>query len=110
MASNVAPLLLLAFHSVPAQQPRAQSAVTMGLVGKEPSLAYRPDCLKPSWACSLHWKPDEGRQKREVGQWVCSPCSRMDLSPALLLVQAAPGPSFLRVPKAPELPSSCKGR
>ena len=63
-------------------------------------MAYRPDCLQPSWACFLPWKLDEGRQKTEVGQWVCSPCSRRRGSkPCPAIGAGSSRPLFLKSPQ-----------
>lgn len=61
--------------------------------------------------CSLPRKLDRRRQKAEVGQLGVRPLQQEGMQAlALLSVQAAPGPSSLRVPKAAELPSPHKGR
>lgn len=66
------PLFLLA-PTVAAQQPRAQSTVTVGLVGTRTPTGTQARLPTAGEACSLPWRP--GRGRAEVGNWVCRPSS-----------------------------------
>lgn len=90
-------------------QPRAQHAVTRGWWAQEPSLAHRPDCLQLLRACSLHWKPEEGRQETS-GATVCGPCSRRRGSkPCPAVGASSPRPLFLMSPQGSRAARPCKG-
>lgn len=82
--------------------------VTVGLVGTRPLTGIQAKLpAAVGEACSLPWKLDRGRRKAEVGQLGVQPQQHEEgmRAQVLLSVQPAPGPSSLRVSKAPELPS-----
>lgn len=98
-------LLLLAFHSVPAQQPRAQSVVN-------------PHWHTDQTACSHWWgllPALEARQRETESRSGATGCVAPaagggDASPALLSVQAAPGPPLLQEsPRLQSCPAPTKG-
>lgn len=99
------PLLFLASHSVPAQSTK-RSDQGLGGTGALPGIQARLPALLQ--ACSLHGKLAEGRQETS-GAAVCSPAAAGGVPALPCSVPAAPGPSSLRVPKAPELPVPAKG-